>query len=299
MLEPLAGAAAGAGVAAAFLVLAAPPAVAAPTPASPRLRGWAARLARSEVELAAGAGVPGLTAARLACLEAVAGIVLGLLALVLTGLPALCVAGFVAGPALVRLAAGVRRSAGKRARQDAVLESVRMLRHLLETGGVGVHQAIQVLARRGPDALRDEFAAIADAAAAGRQREAWSRSRERVGEAMFDLLAAAIELQRPGGGELTPLFAGLEDSLSGIHEVTREAAALQVQARGAAALIVCLPVVFLVALAALGSPYLAAYRTPAGEVFLLAMLAVMAAGYAWILAWLRLPAEPRLRLPDA
>lgn len=302
MLEPLAAGAAGAGVAAAGLLLARPPL------RRPRLRAGgrrrriaalAARLGEAETALAAGLDLPGVTPARLALAEAASALILGLLALAVTDLWAVAAVGLAAGAGLVRLAAAARSGALRRHRQDAVLEAVRMLRHLLETGGVGVQQALEVLGQRGPERLRADFAMIVDAAAAGRQREAWIQARARVAEPMFDLLAAAIELQRPGGGELSPLFAGLEESLSGLHEVVREAEALQVQARGAAALIVSLPVVFLVVLAALGSPYLATYRTLPGELFLLAMLAVMGASYAWILAWLRLPGEPRLRMPDA
>jgi len=299
VLEALACAAAAGGVGGALLVLGGPHPLRLPAPVPSSLSGRLRRSWEAESALVAGVEVPGLTLPRFLLLEAAAAATAGLLGFGLTGLWALAAAGLGAGPAAVRAAAAVRRAALRRARQDAVLEAVRMLRHLLESGGVGIQQALQVLALRGPDRLRADFAAIADAAASGRQREAWIGARARVAEPMFDLLAAAIELQRPSGGELTPLFAGLEESLSGIHEVTREAEALQVQARGAAALIVSLPVVFIVVLAGLGSPYLAAYRTASGEGFLLAMLLAMAGSYAWILAWLRLPSEPRLRLPDA
>jgi tight adherence protein B len=299
VLEALAGAAAGAGVGGAILILGGPDRLRLPAAVPTGLRDKLRRAWEAEVALVAGVELPGLTLRRFVLVEACAATTVALLSLGLTGLWALAAVGLGAGTAAVRAAAAIRRAALRRARQDAVLEAVRMLRHLLETGGVGVQQALQALAVRGPDRLRADFAAIADSAASGRQREAWIGARARVAEPMFDLLAAAIELQRPGGGELTPLFAGLEESLSGIHEVTREAEALQVQARGAAALIVSLPVVFIVVLAGLGSPYLQAYRTVAGEVFLLGMLLVMAGSYAWILARLRLPSEPRLRLPDA
>jgi Flp pilus assembly protein TadB len=174
-----------------------------------------------------------------------------------------------------------------------------MLRQLLETGGVGVHQALGVVAGQGPLPLRPYLRRLVTASSTGEVEAAWRRAQEEVGEAAFDLLAAAIVIQRPAGGALGPLFAELEESVTALHEVVREAEALQVQARSAANLILALPLVFLVILSVLHSPYLDAYRKPQGEVFLLAMIGVMAASHVWMRRWLRLPNDPRLRLADA
>lgn len=227
-----------------------------------------------------------------------AALALGLAAGAVTGLGVLAAAGGVLGLALARAALGTAARSRLRTRQDAVLESVRTLRGLLESGGLGVQQALAVLAERGPAPLRGEFAALVAAGAAGRQPEAWARARARVADPLFDLLAAAVLVQRPGGGALAPLFADLEEAVAAIHEVTREAEALQVQARSAAAVIVVLPLVFLLALSALRSPYLDAYQRPAGALFLASALGVIGLSYAWMLRWLRLPAEPRLALTD-
>ena len=214
-----------------------------------------------------------------------------------TGLIALALPGAIGSVALVRLVVGRRAHAARIRRQDAVLESVRMLRQLLETGAAGVQQAIAVLAERGPEPLRQEFRLIA-ATSLGR-RHAWTTARDRVAEPLFDMLAAAVLVQRPGGGELAPLFADLEATVAGAQEVEREADALQVQARSAAAIIVSLPVAFLLVLSALHSPYLDAFRPPAGEAFLLLMLAVMGASYVWMRRLLRLDGLQRVRLVDA
>src|SRR5437773_140946 len=145
--------------------------------------------------------------------------------------------------------------------------------------------------------LRQEFRLIA-ATSLGR-RQAWNTARDRVAEPLFDMLAAAVLVQRPGGGELAPLFADLEATVAGAQEVEREADALQVQARSAAAIIVSLPVAFLLVLSALRSPYLDAFHQPAGEAFLLLMLAVMGASYVWMRRLLRLDGLQRVRLVDA
>jgi Flp pilus assembly protein TadB len=226
-----------------------------------------------------------------------AALVGGVTAVAATRLIALALPGAIGSVALVRMVVGRRAHAARIRRQDAVLESVRMLRQLLETGAAGVQQAIAVLAERGPEPLRQEFRLIA-AASIGR-RQAWSTARDRVAEPLFDMLAAAILVQRPGGGELAPLFADLEATVAGAQEVEREADALQVQARSAAAIIVSLPVAFLLVLSALRSPYLDSFHQPAGEAFLLLMLAVMGASYVWMRRLLRLDGLQRVRLVDA
>src|SRR5207302_1935844 len=124
-----------------------------------------------------------------------------------TGLIALALPGAIGSVAVVRLIVGRRAHAARIRRQDAVLESVRMLRQLLETGAAGVQQAIAVLAERGPEPLRQEFRLIA-ATSLGR-RQAWNTARDRVAEPLFDMLAAAVLVQRPGGVELAHLFADL------------------------------------------------------------------------------------------
>lgn len=261
-------------------------------PPLPRRMGSAIRQALAgDVALAAAVGVPPGVAALGQAAPAVAA---ALVAYLLGGLPALSLAVGVAAAGAVRIALRLRAGQRARQRQDAVLESVRMLRGLLEAGGTGVQDALVVLSRRGPHLLRDDFAAIVTASRTGGQAQAWARARGRVADPVFDLLSAALLVQKPSGGSLAPLLTDLEESVAAIHEVAREAEALQVQARSAAGLIVLLPIAFLVALSAFHSPYLDAYRTPTGSLFLGAMLATIGASYVWILRWLRLPAEPRL-----
>src|SRR4029077_12320823 len=226
-----------------------------------------------------------------------AALVVGCAAVVITGLPVLAMAGGAAAVAAVRGAVAARARAKQVVRQDAVLDGERMMRPLLVTGANRVPAAIAVLAERGPAPLRAEFRIIA-ATSVGR-RQAWSAARQRVGEPLFDMLAAAVLIQSPGGGELAPLFADLEASVSGAQEVEREARALQAQARSAAAIIVSLPIAFLVILSGLRSPYLDAYHTFGGQAFLLAMLGLIACSYVWIRRLLLLPGLQGVRLSDA
>ena len=277
MLEAAAALTAGVAVLSAILVVAVPP------PDGERSVGRAIKV-RS--------GGEGLLA-----LQVVGGLIGGATAVALTGLPVLSVAGAVGAAAALRSVFNARARARQVARQDAVIDAVRMLRQLLETGASSVQTALAVLGERGPAPLRAEFRRIG-ATTVGR-RHAWSEARERVSEPLFDMLAAAVLIHGPSGGELSPLFADLETAVSGAHEVEREARALQAQARSAAAIIVSLPVAFFVILSALHSPYLDAFRTTSGELFLLGMLAIMGASYLWMRRLLDLPGLQRVRLSDA
>jgi tight adherence protein B len=256
-----------------------------------------ARWWSSEHGLAADSGWKWLDGRALVGLECCAALASALCATAMTGLIVLAVPSAAGGASAVRAAVKSRARSQQVMRQDAVLDATRMLRQLLETGATNVNQAIAVLAERGPVPLRGELRLIS-ARSIGR-RQAWKDARERIGEPLFDMLAAAVLIQRPGGGELVPLFADLESSVSAAQEVEREARALQAQARSASTIIVALPVAFLVILSTLRSPYLDAFHEPAGEAFLLAMLGVMGAGYIWMRRLLDLPGLQRVRLTDA
>jgi len=296
MLELAAAICAGASAATAVLCIARPAPLADAMGGS-LMRRLAVRVWVGESALAASAGWPWLNGRSLMAAEASAGALGAAAAVVLTGLPALGVAGLVGSVALVRVPVVSRSHTLRRERQDAVLEAVRMLRQLLETGAGTVQQAIAILAERGPVALRKEFRLIA-ATSLGR-RHAWAMARDRIAEPLFDMLAAAVLIQGPGGGELAPLFAELEATVTSAQEVEREAEALQVQARSAAAIIVSLPIAFLLILSTFRSPYLDAFHALPGQLFLVAMLAVMAASYLWMRRLLRLDGLQRVRLSDA
>jgi len=292
MLEVLAAMSAGLGTFVAIMAVTAP---------ETDWRNWAARIATrwfaAEHSLAVRTGWSWLSWRRLLAAQIIGAVGGAMAAEILTGLPALTVPGAVGAVSAIRAVASARARSQQVVRQDAVLEAVRMLRQLLETGAASVQQAIEILGLRGPAPLRHEFRLIA--AGTGSRREAWSRARERIGEPLFDMLAAAVLIQGPGGGELAPLFADLDASVSAAQEVEREALALQVQAKSASSIIVALPVAFLVVLSMLKSPYLDAFHTPIGEAFLLAMLGIMGSSYVWMRRLLRLPGLERVRLSDA
>jgi tight adherence protein B len=283
-----------------FAVMAAVLAIGA-RPAQPRISALvaatAARWWAREGALAADTGWGWLDARTLLALEVCSALLAAVCATSMTGLIVLSVPAAAGAVSAARAVVKARSRTQQVMRQDAVLEATRMLRQLLETGATSVNQAIALLAERGPVALRADFRLIT-ARPIGR-RQAWKDARNRIGEPLFDMLAAAVLIQRPGGGELVPLFTDLESSVTAAQEVEREARALQAQARSASNIIVSLPIAFLVILSSLHSPYLDAFHEPAGEGFLLAMLGVMAIGYVWMRRLLALPGLRRVRLIDA
>jgi Flp pilus assembly protein TadB len=297
MLEVAAALSAGIGTFGAILAVVVP-APSAEDPAPARwLSGTFSRLWSAEAALAKSAGWAWLTASRLACLQLAAATAGGVVAWALTGLVPLAAPGSLGAFGAVHAVISARARSQQVIRQDAVLEAVRMLRQLLETGATNVQQAVEILGQRGPGPLRSYFRLIAGATAG--RRQAWAAARARIAEPLFDMLAAAVLIQGPGGGELAPLFADLEATVSAAQEVEREARALQVQARSASSIIVSLPIAFLVVLSALHSPYLDAFHQPGGGAFLLAMLAIMGCSYIWMRCLLRLHGLERVRLSDA
>src|SRR5205807_268478 len=139
-----------------------------------RLALWWSRRWDREVALAAATAWRRIDAPKLLAAHAAAAVLAGLCAAEITGLAALSVAAAAGGAAGVRVTARMRAASLQRARQDGILEAVRLLRQLLETGGVGVQQGLAVLADRGPAPLRSEFGRIVAAGVAGRQSEAWA-----------------------------------------------------------------------------------------------------------------------------
>ena len=49
------------------------------------------------------------------------------------------------------------------------------------------------------------------------QRQAWAEACDSLAEPLFDMLAAAVLVQRPAGGELTPLFDVGQSTVSPHH----------------------------------------------------------------------------------
>src|SRR5437879_7634626 len=179
MREVAAALCAGLGVTAAIVAIGLPPPAALDDSAPPTaLRRYLDRYWAEEIAIAASAGWNVHGVQRLVAVQAVAAVAGGFSAALLTGLPVLAVARAALAVALVRAGFSARLRDRQVARQDAVLDSVRMLRQLLETGATSVQAAIAMLGERGPAPLRAEFRIIAGTTV--RRRQAWSPARRRI-----------------------------------------------------------------------------------------------------------------------
>ena len=265
------------------------------------LLGWAGRIAAHDLWLvsAAGIAVGQATVTALWVTRLVVCVLVGLTMVAVLGIPVLCLVGLPTGALLPEIVLRTRAAVLRRRRRAGLLESVRLLRQLMQSSGLSVAAALRVLADSGPRLLRPEFAQILEDWQKGDVALAWRRAQARVGDPIFDLMAAAIILQRPSGGELGPLLERLEVFMTAMEEVVRETESHQAQIKASATLIAALPLVFLGFLGMTHSSYLSPYAKPLGEFVLLSMIGCIGASYWWMLRWLRLPAEPRLGAQSA
>lgn len=153
------------------------------------------------------------------------------------------VAAFAAPAGVGRLVAWRRARWRERAAAGAAVVA-RALADAL-SGGRAVRAAIDDVARTGgagPEAdagLRGLAAALAVGEPTPDALEAWRR---RMGTAPYDVLVAAILVQREAGGDLAGLLRGLACDLEEARRVTADARTVTAQARFTAGLVCALPV---------------------------------------------------------
>ena len=273
----LALAAAG-GLAATVALAVAWPAGREPAPSPGRPWGPAARRGARVAGLAAGA----------------AGLAAGLTAALL-GIPVLVALAALGGALAVPV---VDRARAQRARQRlhrGLVEAVEVLVQLLPTGQ-SVRQGIEVLAERGPQGARVEFARL-QRQLQDLQFEAAVREMEaRVGDPLFTMMAAALIVGNRSGGQLVPVFQELGRAMRQTEAVRSQVRAEQAQGRYGALVICLMPLVVLAVLHTINPAYLAPYGTLRGASVLAGIVLTMAAGYLWMLRILRLPEWDRLPL---
>lgn len=190
------------------------------------------------------AGLQGLapSAAERRRLAALGVVTLALAGGLLLGPAGAAVAALAAPAAVGRLVAWRRARWRERAAGGAAVVA-RALADAL-SGGRAVRAAIDDVARTGgagqeADAgLRGLAAALAVGEPTPDALEAW---RQRMGSAPYDVLVAAILVQREAGGDLAGLLRGLAADLEEARRVTADARTATAQARFTAGLVCALP----------------------------------------------------------
>lgn len=187
---------------------------------------------------------------------------LGVLAAGVTGVAAGMLWGLMAGaltalaaPLLVRRAIGWRRERWRRAAAEGAPVVARALADALAGGHAPRGALVEVAATGGAGAEADEaLRAVGEALALGEPTVAvLERWRDRMRAPAYDVLIAAVLLQRDAGGDLAGLLRDLAADLEHARRASADARAATAQARFTAGLVCALPAI-VAALAELTNP---------------------------------------------
>ncbi|NUT51412.1 MAG: pilus assembly protein TadB [Saccharothrix sp.] len=214
-------------------------------------------------------------------------IVLAVTAGVVTGL----LTGWVVGAVLAGLAAwALPRVLGRdpeHARRVGRIEAIatwtEMLRDTL-SAAAGLEQAILATAPLAPAAIRGEVGELAAGIENGdRLAPALRRLGERLNDPVGDLVIAALLLAaEQQTRQLAELLGSLADAARGQASMRMRVEAGRARTRTSVRVIVGTTLAFAVAVVLLNRGYMGAYDSAAGQIVLLGIGALFAAGFAWL-----------------
>lgn len=206
---------------------------------------------------------------------------------VVTGL----LTGWVVGAVLAGLAAwALPRVLGRdpeHARRVARIEAIatwtEMLRDTL-SAAAGLEQAILATAPLAPTAIRGEVGELAAGIENGdRLAPALRRLGERLDDPVGDLVIAALLLAaEQQTRQLADLLGSLADAARGQASMRMRVEAGRARTRTSVRVIVGTTLAFAVAVVLLNRNYMGAYDSAAGQIVLLGIGALFAAGFAWL-----------------
>ena len=210
-----------------------------------------------------------------ACLAASA--VVGLL----TRWPVGAVLAAIAAWTLPRMLGADRATQKAQARTEAVAAWAEMLRDNL-SAAAGLEQAIIASAAVAPAAIRDEITDLDASVRAGRRLpDALAAFRDQLDDPTGDLVVRALsQAAQRQASKLADLLAELAELARKRSAVRLRVAAGRARVRTSARVVTATTLVFAVALVALNRSYLSAYDTATGQLVLLLIGAMFAAGFA-------------------
>ena len=258
-------------------------------------RAGARRRPGALARLASRGGSPTLTPSRLVASCAVAALVAGTLALVVTALPLVAglaaVAGGLTPIVILRRRSAARATQVRAAWPDAVDVLVSAVR-----AGMSLPEAVADLARTGPAAVRPAFRDFAvEYRATGSFTAAVDLLQHRLDDPVADRVLAALRLARDvGGTELGTTLRTLSAMLRDDARTRSEILARQSWTVAAARMAVAAPWLTL-ALLCTRPEAAAAYATGAGAVVLTAAALLSVVAYVVMMRIGRLPADERVR----
>ncbi|ANZ35988.1 pilus assembly protein TadB [Lentzea guizhouensis] len=208
-----------------------------------------------------------------------AGVVTGLL----TGWVVGAVLAGLAAWALPRVLGRDPEHARRVARIEAVATWTEMLRDTL-SAAAGLEQAILATAPLAPTAIRGEVGELAAGIENGdRLAPALRRLGERLDDPVGDLVIAALLLAaEQQTRQLAELLGSLADAARGQASMRMRVEAGRARTRTSVRVIVGTTLAFAVAVVLLNRNYMGAYDSAAGQIVLLGIGALFAAGFAWL-----------------
>jgi tight adherence protein B len=259
-----------------------------------RSTGWALDRLTGVREFLVRAGLQGVTPNAFAVFAAGTGLACGLLAQLLLGWPLISLLALLAGAALP-LAYYLHRHDHRRAAvQEALADAIAQLRDGIRSG-LSVEEAMRGLAANGPEALREDFAALTRDARLHGFARAVETTRERLADPVFDTVAAALLLNDTlGGRNVSTVLDRLASATRAQLAVQQEIRAHQTRHVWAARIVAAVPVVVLVAIRGANPGYLAVFDSLWGQVLLAGCGLSIALGYAAMLWSTRVPGERRV-----
>jgi Flp pilus assembly protein TadB len=204
----------------------------------------------------------------------------------------LAAAGVWAAPGLL---AGASTSSRTQQRLEAVAGWAESLRGTLQAAA-GLEQAILATAVTAPQPIRAEVTRLAEAIRAGvRLPVALRGFADDLDHADGDRVAAALLLAATGHART------VADQLGALAAAAREQAAARLRVdtewsttRTSVRVIIVITVVMAAAMVIFNREFLAAYDSAGGQVMLLAVGALFAAGFSWLARLSRIPDAPRV-----
>ncbi|WP_424187632.1 type II secretion system F family protein [Actinokineospora sp. G85] len=212
-------------------------------------------------------------------LAVTAGVVTGLL----TGWVVGAVLAGLAAWALPRVLGRDPEHARRVARIEAIATWTEMLRDTL-SAAAGLEQAILATAPLAPTAIRGEVGELAAGIENGdRLAPALRRLGERLDDPVGDLVIAALLLAaEQQTRQLAELLGSLADAARGQASMRMRVEAGRARTRTSVRVIVGTTLAFAVAVVLLNRGYMGAYDSAAGQIVLLGIGALFAAGFAWL-----------------
>lgn len=184
-----------------------------------------------------------------------------------------------------RLFGGAREARDGIARLEGLAAWTESLRDTV-AGAVGLEQAIPATAYAASPAIRDDLTTLSDRLRVRMPLpEALKRFAEEVDDAGADLIIAALILNaRLRGPGLRDVLTSLARSARLELEMRQRIYASRASTRRSVTIVVGVTVLFVVGLRVFNPTYVAPYGTPVGQIVLVVIMGIFAAGVMWLRA---------------